>query len=184
MSVVVRQQAEVIRDNLRRYRAACRFLLWVLILYLPVDVLLLLLTGKSLTLWLTAIIFAALGFQWYRDWRLDKSPVFFCECEGHNNAARQGALCEWVCGFCGKTHPRYGSFRFWRKTMLDECTCKARQHSLLCFRCHAPIVWDDDAFKRSPENSAWDPNYPPREKKPEPPARERRPPKMLKKHLR
>jgi hypothetical protein len=91
---------------------------------------------------------------------------------------------DWVCGNCKKTHTKTIHLP-WRRTWADECTGKfcGVPHSVICPSCRNPIIFDDYAFERSPDKSAWLPGYPPVEATPAPtPAL--RPPRHIDKHLR
>jgi len=81
----------------------------------------------------------------------------------------------WVCGWCSRTHSGKG------RTWADGCECKAMPHSFICPECRNPIIFDDCAFERSPDKSAWLPGYPPIIKKPN---IEKRLPRHIDKHFR
>jgi hypothetical protein len=101
--------------------------------------------------------------------KLRELHLFACECGGITQFS------SWVCGFCGKTHTAsQGPLPKgpWAKdhTFLESCEsekCNRAQHSILCWHCNKPIIWDDDAYRHYPQQSAWNPSYPPA--KPEPP---------------
>jgi hypothetical protein len=82
----------------------------------------------------------------------------------------------WVCGSCSSTHSGKGL------TWADACECKAVAHSFICPECRKPIIFDDYAFERSPDKSAWLPGYPPLLQ--EEPVIEVRPPRPIDEELR
>jgi hypothetical protein len=68
----------------------------------------------------------------------------------------------WVCGFCTFEHTTRHLLS--RHTFVETCArqvCGKPPHSLICFGCRKPIIWDDAGFKNAPEKSAWLPHSPP-----------------------
>jgi hypothetical protein len=64
----------------------------------------------------------------------------------------------WVCGMCHKEHLLWRIF--WKYSFLETCArCGKVPHSLICFQCREPIIFDKNAF--APETSAWLPGCPP-----------------------
>jgi hypothetical protein len=88
----------------------------------------------------------------------------------------------WVCGVCTFEHT--ARHMLFGHTFVETCArpkCGATPHSLICWNCREPIIFDESPFK--PETSAWLPDSPPRTQPPKPVVKDR-PPKILKDHLR
>jgi hypothetical protein len=128
----------------------------------------------DIALGLLALYMFALAL-WYfyrcREWLRSLRGIVCRECE----RARVPIFEPWVCGSCSRTN------RDRRRTWADACECKATPHSFICPECRNPIIFDDYAFERSPDTSAWLPGYPPIIKKPN---NEKRLPRYIDKHFR
>jgi hypothetical protein len=84
----------------------------------------------------------------------------------------------WVCGFCPKTNPEFNGWPG-QRTLIEQCKkCGQLQHSVLCWRCDKPLIWDESGYQSNPKNSAWYSGYPPPAEAP-PPVTEERPPKPI-----
>jgi hypothetical protein len=184
MQPLLRKHYQETRETLQRYRDQAPLRIWVIVLSYPVAMFL----DASGMPWLvvlllfTVVMASAVHYFFHLREQVDEANVW-CECEGYKDYARTPIVSEWVCGFCAKTHPAF-KFLNSRHTFLDTCVnCKARQHSIICFRCRQPVVWDEEAFRRRPDTSAWLPDYPPLPPEPEP-VRESRPPRFIDEDLR
>jgi hypothetical protein len=186
MSPVIRQRYQANRDILERYRNAAQLFIWSIILILPGSLLLSLFgvpTSTAVNI-LYHVFFAASAYVLYTILSLKKVKPFVCECEGYDDSADTEIWHAWVCGFCAKTNPPFNSGFPWRRTFLDQCKkCERTQHSVLCWRCRRPLIWDENAFRREPGTSAWLLGYPPAAPMPEP-APEDRPPRFIDEDLR
>jgi hypothetical protein len=185
MKPVLRKHYQESRETLERYRDRTPVCIWVIgFTFLGA----MFLRASGLPYLLVAllgvgVLISAVQY-WYHLRNQLEEATLWCECEGYENYASFKITDEWVCGFCGKTHPPF-NIRPSRQTFLDKCenvTCKERQHSIICFRCRQPVVWDEDAFRRRPNTSAWFPDYPPLP--PEPVPVKDRPPRPIDEDLR
>jgi hypothetical protein len=181
MSPVIRQQYLAARRVLERYRRA--EVTYGLILALTI-LLAVILIASSIPAIVALLLpsAAVLGYLYFFPSQLNRlyeiNP-FLCRCEGSDLSAENGIRRAWVCGFCGQTHPPF-NFQPWRRTLLERCkNCHRLQHSVLCYRCDKPIIWNENAY--SPGTSAWYLDYPPLA--PEPPVPEGRSPTRISKHL-
>ena len=72
----------------------------------------------------------------------------------------------WVCGHCKTTH-RPTLTRRKPPTWVEACLkCKNVAHSLFCFQCHMPSVFNQLKFFASPTEGAYLDGYPPQPVKP------------------
>jgi hypothetical protein len=166
MSSVIQQQAQSARELLHLCRTLHVAVWWS---FIPAALLyfFLAIIGAGILSFAALLlpVFAMFICSHY-DAKLRELKVFACECEEHPGRAIT-KIAPWVCGFCAKTHRPSQWPGAKNHTFLDPCeSCKQPQHSILCWRCNEPIIWDDDAYSRYPHKSAWHPAHPPA--KPEP----------------
>jgi hypothetical protein len=179
---VTRERYQTAREALERYRGALQSAVWFVLLIIPAGVVLMLIgfshSGAVVTLMFAGVC-VSLYFQ-HRANQVDELKPFLCECEGYDDCAATAISNPWVCGYCAHVHPRFNSLP-WRSTLVDPCkNCNRRQHSVLCWRCDKPIIWDEDTFRNSQKRSAWHPDFPPSPPAPEEPkVQERRPPRFI-----
>jgi hypothetical protein len=159
-----RLEVEKLRGRLGRYQKGWVILFWMLIFeflvpyvfpieqWLPFDI------GYGyLTLAVVipfALVVVAVAFVY---------PVNFNRCwlACPHCGSETALLHKWVCGYCDRYHFWWTS---WKHSFVETCArkeCAAAPHSLICFSCRQPIVWNDAGFKNSPEKSAWLPDSPP-----------------------
>ena len=87
----------------------------------------------------------------------------------------------WVCGFCTFEHTT--RHLLFNHTFVEKCArCPNTPHSLICFRCRKPSIFDQDVFSRSPTKSAWLPDSPPLSEAP--PEKPMQPPRPIDDDLR
>jgi hypothetical protein len=163
----IKAQLQDIRNALEGCREGRKTLLWLagstaltFLIYTPVGLLALCLF--ALALWY---------FYRCRAYLRSLKGMPCLDCEGGHVLTFE----PWVCGSCSRTHSGKGP------TWADACECKTTPHSFICPECREPIIFDDYAFERSPDTSAWLPGYPPIIKKPN---NEKRVPRYIDKHLR
>jgi hypothetical protein len=186
MQPLLKKHYQETRETLERYRDMAPVCIWAIVLSYPVGMFLYASGMRFLVVVLlfSVVTASAVQYIFYLREQVEKADVW-CECEGYDDYARTPITLAWVCGFCAKTHPPFKLLNS-RHTSLDTCVnvnCKARQHSIICFRCRQPIVWDEYAFRQRPNTSAWLPDYPPLAPEPEP-VREDRPPRPIDEDLR
>jgi hypothetical protein len=181
-------------ETLARFRSVTEGTIQAVGLALAGEVILLFLGFPRFgTAHVTCAVIFAVGVYWYhaakRAEELKPLPCTDPDCleEGDGEVAETFILNPWVCGFCDKTHPSIQMWWHWRRsTLVDPCeNCTRRQHSVICWRCRKPIIWDEEAYRRAPNNSASQPGYPPLELSPEPQqVPEDRPPRFIDEDLR
>jgi hypothetical protein len=113
---------------------------------------------------LTLLALSFLLWLFFHERRVLRSLRMPClSCEGHISLYD-----EWVCGSCSRTHTNPMGLR--GKTWAEVCPGKfcGVPHSVICPDCRKPIIFEDYAFGRSPDASAWLPGYPPVEATPAP----------------
>jgi hypothetical protein len=185
-------------ETLARYRSAAERAVWAVGLAFVAAAVIVPLLGSR---FLTALILSAGIIAVFAHWdraaervqELKPLPCLDDDCyeEGGETLAVTYISNQWICGFCDKTHPPFecSIWGWWRSTLVDPCenrTCKQLQHSVICWRCRKPIIWNEEAYSRAPKNSAWLPGYPALELPPEqpPPVAEDRPPRIIDEDLR
>jgi hypothetical protein len=192
-----KERCQVAREVLARYRRACRLLLWSPVLAFGATVVLTF-AGFSPPTAVYAGAFCIVtiaGYFGYRHWGLDGLKNFpciniACSSEEDQEIAYTDLFYPWVCGFCFTGHPSFNGLDrllFWRRTIVDPCRnegCKHLQHSVICWRCRNPIIWDEEAYRKAPK-PAFPPGRPPRsERIPEKPKPVRRRPRPIDEDLR
>jgi hypothetical protein len=182
------------REELARYRGAAKGLAWAFALAIPADIILLSLGFDRLSAAVMIILGPiAMAVYFMRAARRveEMKPLpcinLTCFMEHEEEIAYTEIGDSWKCGFCAAEHPPFQAIP-WRRTLVDPCrNCTKRQHSIRCWRCNQPIVWDEDAFGMSPKKSAWRPGHSLIELPPEPtrePPQEDRPPRIIDEDLR
>ena len=71
----------------------------------------------------------------------------------------------WICGHC-ETRYNFLNDIGLAPTFLEHCRhheCKRLPHSLWCYRCEQPIIFDQSTYDGSPKESAYLAGYPPTE---------------------
>jgi hypothetical protein len=185
MSPVIRQHARELQTIADRLRTAIKVMPWLVVLIFPLLIALHLIGAPAIVEMCLAILpfLAAWSVMFFSFLRLHKghTSYFFHQCN-EDRGARTGIINKWVCGFCDTTHRAF-KWYLWPQTVLHPCPkCRQTQHSLLCFKCDTPIVWDEEGFARSPKKSAWLFAYPPAPPVPAP-AIPDRPPRRFADHL-
>jgi hypothetical protein len=189
MNPEIRQQYEAIRETLDRCRTKAQRYLWSL----GVGMLLALVAGLPEPSPIGGV-FAVVGWIAFSGGLLglmlnipctSKIECFPCGACGEGKIPPCNNIWKtWVCGFCAKTHPGLAPINLWGATLVDPCKkCDRLQHSIVCRECRAPIVWDEDGFRRQPNTSAWYLGSPPPPPE-EPKAPEERPPRPIDEDLR
>jgi hypothetical protein len=186
MFQITKQRHRAISDLLASFRSSFYLYVWTMILAFPVGAILIF-AGVPHSATKLLVLGAMAGtpvLLLYNIYRTLKVKPLVCLCDDSYDKAAATQFGETgVCGFCGKTHPPW-KWIPWRRTVLDECDnikCKRSQHSIICWRCNKPIIWDDGAYRREPTTSAWHLQYPPLQPVSAP--TEDRPPRRIAEHL-
>jgi hypothetical protein len=165
MSLVISHQHKVNRETLDSYRLRARACVWAGGLGLTTAAILALTDPFPSAGPIAILTFYAAGgamfYSWFNLRRIDPITPFRCACEGYDDIEDNGIWRNWVCGFCGETNDTGSPVSPWSISLLDACKhCGEHQHSVLCWRCSAPIIWDESAYNRAPDNTAWYVGYP------------------------
>jgi len=167
----LKAQLQDLRAALHNYREGRKSLVWIagatalaLLIYTPIGLL-------ALCLFVLALWHLYRCLEYLRSLR--GMPCLDCDTERSHVLTFE----PWVCGSCSRTHSGKGP------TWADACECKSTPHSFICPECREPIIFDDYAFERSPDQSAWLPGYPPLLQQEEP-VIEVRPPRPINEDLR
>jgi hypothetical protein len=165
------------RATIARYRTLWRRFIISLIAFIAVPAILIFLylddyarPAEAITL-LFMFGFGAATVAWFKKYG---THALVCP---HCRKARLSIGAAWVCGSCRRAnrHALYPR----RPTWLEECRfCGKKQSALHCTECSKPIPLDDGY---SESRVAWIEGYPPGLSKR---TVQRRPPTILKKHLR
>jgi hypothetical protein len=103
--------------------------------------------------------FPAIPLMYYlhKAYRIARArPLGTLTCDRCHNGFYLGE--DWVCGHC---ETRYGFFRnplHLDPTFLEQCRhhdCRRTPHSLWCYGCERPIIFDERYFNASPKEFAY-----------------------------
>jgi hypothetical protein len=183
-----RLEVERLRRKLAHFHTAKRIIIWILIILSTYTALI---AAGATNLILLFFIFPdphlAIGvFLWvtYAAILVAIGVIFLFLFQNHwlrcpYCGARTAIMHTWVCGSCDKEHSYCRTY--WKHSFLEQCArCPNKPHSLICFNCREPVVFDDRTY--NPKTPAWLPDYPP--VTPTPAPVEERPPKLYDEDLR
>jgi hypothetical protein len=137
-SPAIRQHFHLIRRRLKKYRAVPLWALRAYLIGLVAALALNLYFGDArhaLLPIIPAIVLACAFFYYLAEVGNDRIP-----CPNCRAITKIGLT--WVCGFCSATNENV--LYPWKRTFCEACTnCKSAPHSVFCWRCQKPIVFQD-----------------------------------------
>jgi hypothetical protein len=69
----------------------------------------------------------------------------------------------WVCGHCKMEHREFGRLFEPAPTYVERCPrCQHRPHSLWCYKCERPMIFDMSSYQVSPDEMAYFLSHPPK----------------------